>query len=69
MRRAFTSMLIGNAAATDAGLDMALQLSPLDPLLYGFHGVRAQMLIQNGRFPDCGRAGPTGLRPLRARIT
>jgi TolB-like protein len=43
---AFTEMLTGNATATFAGLDTALQLSPLDPLLYGIHGVRAQMLIQ-----------------------
>lgn len=44
--RAFTAMLKGNAAATFAGLDTALHLSPLDPLLYAVHGVRAQMLIQ-----------------------
>ena len=39
--------------ATEAGLDKALLLSPLDPLLYGFHGVRAQMLIQNERLRRC----------------
>ena len=27
-------MLIGNAAATETGLDTALNLSPLDPLAY-----------------------------------
>jgi tetratricopeptide (TPR) repeat protein len=43
---AFTAMLTGNAAATFSGLDTSLHLSPLDPLLYGMHGVRAQMLIQ-----------------------
>lgn len=43
---AFTEMLTGNAATTFAGLDTSLRLSPLDPLLYGIHGVRAQMLIQ-----------------------
>ena len=37
---AMTSMLTGNLAATEVGLDTALQLSPLDPLLYGMHGVR-----------------------------
>ncbi len=45
---AFTAMLRGNAAATFADLDTSLHLSPLDPLLYGVHGVRAQMLIQQG---------------------
>src|SRR5690606_26206743 len=30
---AFTSMVIGNGSATEAGLDTALLLSPLDPLL------------------------------------
>lgn len=43
---AFTAMLIGDAAATQTGVDISLHLSPLDPLLYGIHGVRAQMLIQ-----------------------
>ena len=43
---AFTEMLTGDAAATFAGLNTSLHLSPLDPLLYGIHGVRAQMLIQ-----------------------
>ncbi len=43
---AFTEMLNGKAGVAFAALDTALRLSPLDPLLYGFHGVRAQMLIQ-----------------------
>jgi TolB-like protein len=43
---AFTAMLTGNALATFSALDTSLHLSPLDPLLYGIHGVRAQMLIQ-----------------------
>ena len=43
---AFTAMLKGDAPATMAALDVSLNLSPLDPLLYGVHGVRAQMLIQ-----------------------
>lgn len=43
---AFTAMLTGKAPAAFAALDTALYLSPLDPLLYGVHGVRAQMLIQ-----------------------
>lgn len=43
---AFTAMLTGNAPGVYAALDTSLHLSPLDPLLYGIHGVRAQMLIQ-----------------------
>ncbi|MEO3385411.1 winged helix-turn-helix domain-containing protein [Mesorhizobium sp. CAU 1741] len=43
---AFTAMLTGNAPVSLAALDTALNLSPLDPLLYGIHGVRAQILIQ-----------------------
>src|SRR3546814_19523801 len=39
-------MLTGKESATVAALETALHLSPLDPLLYGIHGVRAQMLIQ-----------------------
>ena len=47
---ALTSMLTGNIAATENGLDHALQLSPLDPLLYGIHGVRSQLLMQKGDY-------------------
>lgn len=43
---AFTAMLTGNAPAAFDAPDTSLHLSPLDPLLYGIHGVRAQMLIQ-----------------------
>lgn len=46
--RAFTAMLTGGAPAVEADLDAALQLSPLDPLLYGMHGVRALALLQTG---------------------
>jgi TolB-like protein len=45
---AFTAMLTGNAPIAFTALDTSLHLSPLDPLLYGIHGVRAQMLIQQG---------------------
>ena len=54
---ALTSMLLGNGPATVAGVDKALVLSPLDPLLYGFHGVRAQMLMQTGDFDAAARWG------------
>lgn len=54
---AFTSMLIGNDAATESGLDTAIQLSPLDPLLYGIHGVRSQMLMQTGDYQAAARWG------------
>ncbi len=43
---AFTAMLTGDAPTAFGALDTSLQLSPLDPLLYGIHGVRAQVLIQ-----------------------
>jgi transposase-like protein len=54
-----TSMLTGNVAATKTELDMALQLSPLDPLLYGIHGVRSQLFMQTGVCRCCplGRQG------------
>ncbi len=54
---ALTSMLIGNVAATETGLDTALNLSPLDPLLYGFHGVRAQLCMQTGDYQAAARWG------------
>lgn len=47
---AFTSMLIGDASACEAEVVSALDLSPVDPLLYGMFGVRAQMLMQQGDF-------------------
>ncbi|MDP3406690.1 winged helix-turn-helix domain-containing protein [Bosea sp. (in: a-proteobacteria)] len=46
--KAFTEMLTGDVQAVGADLDTALQLSPLDPLLYGIHGVRALSLLQSG---------------------
>lgn len=52
---AFTSMLLGDARSTESELDMALTLSPLDPLLYGMHGVRAQMLMQQQDYPAAAR--------------
>lgn len=54
---ALTSMLTGNAAASETGLDMALQLSPLDPLLYGIHGVRSQLMMQTGDYAAAARCG------------
>lgn len=45
---AFTSMLAGREAEANAGVDKALQLSPLDPLLYGMYGVRSLILMQTG---------------------
>lgn len=54
---AMTSMLTGNVSATRAGLDTALQLSPLDPLLYGIHGVRSQMFMQTGDYAAAARWG------------
>lgn len=61
---AFTSMLLGDGKATDAELDSALELSPLDPLLYGMHGVRAQMLVQRGDYAAAARwAGRAAATP------
>lgn len=54
---ALTSMLIGNAELTDIGLDTAMQLSPLDPLLYGMRGVRSQMFMQTGDYQAAARWG------------
>jgi Flp pilus assembly protein TadD len=54
---AMTSMLIGNLAATEVRLDTALQLSPLDPLLYGMHAVWSQMFIQSGDYAAAARWG------------
>jgi len=47
---AFTSMLLGDAESTESELDTALTLSPLDPMLYGMHGVRAQILMQHQEY-------------------
>jgi TolB-like protein len=54
---AFTALMTGDIGAVDSGLDAALQLSPLDPLLYGIHGVRAQALIQVGDMKAAARLG------------
>lgn len=54
---ALTSMLTGTLAVTEARLDLALQLSPLDPLLYGMHGVRSQMFMQTGDYAAAAHWG------------
>lgn len=51
----FTAMLIGEGPACEAAIASALELSPIDPLLYGMYGVRAQMLIQQGDFAGAAR--------------
>lgn len=53
----FTAMLSGDAGATLAAIDTALRLSPLDPLLYGVHGVRAQMLLQQEEYEAAAHWG------------
>ncbi len=52
---AFTALMNSDISKVDAGLDAALQLSPLDPLLYAMHGVRAQALIQTGDMRGAAR--------------
>lgn len=54
---AFTSMLIGDGAACEGEVVAALDLSPVDPLLYGMYGVRSQMLMQQGDFAAAARWG------------
>ncbi len=48
--RAFTDVLSGNADSARSHVDAALQLSPLDPLLYGMRGVRALSFVTEGDF-------------------
>jgi len=52
---AFTAMLMGDADTSIGALDTSLHLSPLDPLLYGMHGVRAQILIQQQDYQAAAR--------------
>ncbi len=54
---ALTSMLTGDLVTTETSLDVALHLSPLDPLLYGIHGVRSQMFMQTGDYTAAARWG------------
>lgn len=48
--RAFTDMLAGKAPQAQDGLDVAIRLSPLDPLLYGMLGTRSLSLLQDGQY-------------------
>ena len=50
--RAFTAMLVGDQANVEVGVDAAVRLSPLDPLLYGMLGVRALALMQTGQHDE-----------------
>lgn len=55
--RAFTAMLAGDHATSEAGVASALRLSPLDPLRYGMLGTRSQLLIQAGRYGEAADWG------------
>jgi TolB-like protein len=48
--RAFTDMLAGKAPQAQGGLETAIRLSPLDPLLYGMLGTRSLSLLQDGQY-------------------
>lgn len=48
--RAFTEMLEAKAPQAQGGLDVAIRLSPLDPLLYGMLGTRSLSLLQEERY-------------------
>jgi hypothetical protein len=63
---ALTAMLRGNAPETFATLARALHLSQLDPLLYGMHGVRAQMVIQQEEYEAAAHWEAS--RPLKETI-
>jgi len=48
--RAFTDMLEAKGPRAQAGLDAAIRLSPLDPLLYGMLGTRSLSFLQQGKY-------------------
>ena len=48
--RAFTDVLLGSTASARSHVDEALQLSPLDPLLYGMRGVRSLSFVTEGDY-------------------
>ncbi len=50
--RAFTDVVSGNAASARSHVDDALQLSPLDPLLYGMRGVRSLSFVTEGDYEN-----------------
>ncbi|MCB1492550.1 MAG: winged helix-turn-helix domain-containing protein [Rhodobiaceae bacterium] len=50
--RAFTAMLVGDLETVEADTDCAVNLSPLDPLLYGMYGARSLALMQVGRHAE-----------------
>jgi len=54
--RAFSEALLGNAGASHANVDAALALSPVDPLTYGFHGVRAFAHLIRAEHPQAAAA-------------
>jgi TolB-like protein len=55
--RAFTDMLEAKGPQAQAGLDAAIRLSPLDPLLYGMLGTRSLSLLQEGKYDEAASWG------------
>jgi hypothetical protein len=67
--RGWAESVLGQADASLASVDQAFALSPIDPLTYAMHGVRALSNITLGRMTDAGdwgerAASSTGAHPL-----
>lgn len=66
--RALVDTLSGRAAPAITGADHAMELSPLDPLLYGMRGVKAMSHITNGTFDEALQWAEAAARTPRAHI-
>lgn len=55
--RAFTEMLEAKGPQAQGGLDVAIRLSPLDPLRYGMLGTRSLSLLQEEKYDDAATWG------------
>lgn len=66
--RALMDTMTGRGAPAFATADRAIELSPLDPLLYAMRATKALARINHGDFPEAARWAETAARTPRAHV-
>jgi DNA-binding winged helix-turn-helix (wHTH) protein/tetratricopeptide (TPR) repeat protein len=66
--RALIETLSGSATSGGDGADIAMRLSPLDPLLYAMRAVKALSAMERGDYAEAARWGDAAARTPRAHV-
>ena len=66
--RALLDSMMGRTESGGRSADLAMRLSPLDPLLYGMRGVKALSSIADGDYTGAAAWGDAAARTPRAHV-